>query len=123
MLRTGSNAAEAASLAAIAVAAIPNAPEAIDALVRALVAERRFADAISHANANPDPVLASVELAEIELARNAGGEARRALARADARIQSSFALPRALAERVARLQRSVAELQIEASAGIEGSRQ
>jgi hypothetical protein len=32
-------------------------------------------------------------------------------------------LPRALAERVARLQRSVAELQIEASAGIEGSRQ
>ena len=123
MLRTGSNAAEAASLATIAVAAIPSAPEAIDALVRALVAERRFADAISHANANPDPVLASVELAEIELARNAGGEARRALARADARIQSSFALPRALAERVARLQRSVAELQIEASAGIEGSRQ
>ena len=102
-------AAEAVHLATIALAAIPGAPEAIDTLVRALAADQRFAEALAAANGNPDPVLSAIEVAEVELARKSTAEARRALARADARIQASFAPTRTLAERMQRLQAAISE--------------
>lgn len=116
-LRARSGTADAVALAAIAVAAIPNAPEAIDTLVRALVAERRLAEATTRAASNPDGVLAAIALAEIEVSRNAPSEARRALARLESRVQSTFAPPRALGERIERLRQAVGRMEVEASAG------
>jgi len=116
MMRVGGSGAEAAQLASIALAAMPNNPELIDTLVRALVSDRRFADAIVAASKNPDSVLAAIEIAEIELARKSTAEARRALARADARISASFTPSRAITERMQRLQAAISAAQIEANA-------
>ncbi len=116
-LRARTGTADAAALAAIAVAAIPGAPDAIDTLVRALVAERRLAEAATRAAANPDGVLAALALAEIEVSRNAPSEARRALARLESRVQSTFAPPRALHERIERVRQAVGRMELEASAG------
>ena len=116
MMRVGGSGAEAAQLASIALAAMPSNPELIDTLVRALVSDRRFADAIVAASKNPDSVLAAIEIAEIELARKSTAEARRALARADARISASFTPSRAITERMQRLQAAISAAQIEANA-------
>jgi tetratricopeptide (TPR) repeat protein len=108
--------AEAVHLATIALAAIPGAPEAIDTLVRALVADGRHPEALAAANTNPDPILSAIEIAEVEVARRSTAEARRALARADARIQASFAPTRTLAERMQRLQAAISEAVAEGTA-------
>ena len=106
--------ATAVSLAQIAVAGAQGSADILDTLVRALLADGRTSEALAIASTNPDPVLAAVEMAEIELARKSTAEARRALARVDARMQGTFMPMRTLSERVQRIGAAISR--VEASA-------
>ena len=116
MLRAGRDGERAVALASLACAAMPDSIDLTDTLVRALVAARQFGEAMAEATRNPDPVLSAVEIAEIELARQSPEEARRALSRADARVQASFAPSRTLAERMARIETALLNVRREAEA-------
>jgi hypothetical protein len=92
----------------------PNAAGSVVSAIDLLLADGRTSEALAIASTNPDPVLAAVEMAEIELARKSTAEARRALARVDARMQGTFMPMRTLSERVQRIGAAISR--VEASA-------
>jgi tetratricopeptide (TPR) repeat protein len=116
-LEGGSDPAGALALAELASAALPEAPSIADTHVACLVAARRHAEAIARAAAITDPILASIALGEVELARGAHDAARRALARAEARLQTALPATRILTTRIATLRDTLGRLQIETAAG------
>ena len=109
LVRSGIEAARAVEWSRLAHAALPAAPSVLDTHVRALVAAGRASEARPLAERNPDPVLAAISVAEIDLARGDLTEARRALGRAEARLAVSFAPTRAVAARMERVRIAVEE--------------
>jgi len=89
--------------------------------MRALLAAGRFPEARAAAEANPDPTLAALGLAEVALARGDRSEARRSLDRAEARLALSFAPTRAVTERLERVRLAVEEVRTGANEEYEGS--
>ena len=121
ILTTGGDAREAVLYAQIAHAAIPDSPDALDTLASAYTAAGRWDDAAAAAARNPDAILAAVGAAELAVARRSFEEARRALLRAEARLQSADLPSRSMNDRMARLQKSIAGSQSEANASQEGT--
>lgn len=104
MLRGKRSPSEAALLAGIASRMLPDSPDARDTLVRALIAAGRHADAAAALADMKDPALSAVCAAELAIARGDASEARRAVSRAEARLQVTAIPSRPLRDRLRRAQ-------------------
>ncbi len=107
LLRAKRTGAEATALAAIASRMLPDSPDARDTFLRALIVEGRFPEASTVLADLEDPTLSAVCAAELALARGDSGEARRAVSRAEARMQVTAIPARTLRDRLRRLQDGV----------------
>jgi len=104
LLRARRSMPEAVSLAGIASRMLPDSPDARDTFVRALIAEGRHAEAASALADLKDQALAAVCAAELAIARGDATEARRAVSRAEARLQVTAIPSRPLRDRLRRAQ-------------------
>lgn len=107
LLRAGRDVAQAIVLAQVSAQMLPDAPDVGDTLVRALIAGNRTADAAKALASMKDGILPALAAAELAIARKDDAEARRALARAEARMQSEAIPGRALVDRLRRIEEAV----------------